>query len=221
MNQDTLGRTMLFHGMSDGEISDALCAMDAQEQQCRKGTVILCAGAGTERMGLVLSGSVTIEANDLWGNRTVLGHVAEGQLFAETYALLRDETMPMNAVANEDSLVLFLRPGGLDGLSPVGCPWVTRLLGNLLTLSAHKNLALSGRGLHTAPKSARGRIMAYLNTVSLQKHSKEFDIPFDRQQMADYLNLDRSAMSKELGKMRRDGILRCRKNHFVILSGEI
>ena len=90
-------------------------------------------------------------------------------------------------------------------------------MANLLTISARKNLALSGRSFHTAPKTIRGRVLSYLNTVSLQKHSNEFDIPFDRQHLADYLNLERSALSKELGKMQRDGLILVRKNHFVIL----
>ncbi|MBR2807174.1 MAG: winged helix-turn-helix domain-containing protein, partial [Oscillospiraceae bacterium] len=83
-------------------------------------------------------------------------------------------------------------------------------------ISAHKNLALSGRSFHTAPKTIRGRVMSYLNTVSLQRGSREFDIPFDRQQLADYLNLERSALSKELGKMQRDGLITVRKNHFIL-----
>ena len=83
--------------------------------------------------------------------------------------------------------------------------------------SAHKNLTLSGRSFHTSPKSARGRILSYLNTVSLQKRTAEFDIPFDRQQLADYLNLERTNMSKELTRMKRDGILECRKNHFRLI----
>ena len=88
-----------------------------------------------------------------------------------------------------------------------------------MMISAHKNLALSGRSFHTAPKSARGRILSYLNSVSLQKKALEFDIPFNRQQLADYLNLERTNMSKELSRMQREGILSCRKNHFV-LHGE-
>ena len=77
--------------------------------------------------------------------------------------------------------------------------------------------ALAGRSLHTAPKSIRGRVLSYLNTVSIQARSTEFDIPFDRQQLANYLNVERTALSKELGKMRADGLLRCRRNHFVLL----
>ena len=96
-------------------------------------------------------------------------------------------------------------------------PWTARLTANLLTVAARKNLLLTGRVFHTTPKSARAKIMAYLNSVSLQKQSREFDIPFDRQQLADYLNLDRSAMSKELGRMRDEGLIRTNKNHFMLL----
>jgi DNA-binding MarR family transcriptional regulator len=92
-----------------------------------------------------------------------------------------------------------------------------RFMNYLFFLSAHKNRLLSGRSFHTAPKTIRGRVMAYLNSVSLQQRSHEFDIPFDRQQLADYLNLERTALSKELSRMRKDGILECRKNHFKLL----
>lgn len=216
MTREELGETAIFRGMTDDEVGCALEALRAEERRCPKGAVILRAGETTERMGLVLSGSVTVETNDLWGNRTILSHVGAGGSFAETYALLRDEVLLVDAVANEDCLILFLRIAALRAVSPEGRPWVTKLIANLLTVSAHKNLALSGRSFHTAPKSARGRIMAYLNTVSLQQQNKEFDVPFDRQQMADYLNLDRSALSKELGKMRDEGIIAFRKSHFVI-----
>ncbi|MBR2717202.1 MAG: Crp/Fnr family transcriptional regulator [Oscillospiraceae bacterium] len=213
---DTLSNTALFRGLTEEELAAALTVLQAKERSYEKGTTILHAGGTTERMGLVLTGSVTVESNDLWGNRTLLAHVGPGQYFAETYALLREETMLVDAVANEDCRVLFLRPAALATLPAVDYPWLPRLLSNLLCISAHKNLALSGRSFHIAPKSARSRIMAYLNTVALQTHSKTFDIPFDRQQMADYLNLERTALSKELGRMRQEGILDFRKNHFIL-----
>ena len=93
-----------------------------------------------------------------------------------------------------------------------------KVVANLLTISAHKNLTLSGRSFHTAPKTIRGRVLAYLNTISLQTGRSEFDIPFDRQQLANYLNVERTALSKELGRMQNDGILRCRRSHFVLLD---
>ena len=168
-------------------------------------------------MGLVLSGSVTVQSNDVWGNRTILSHVGRGGYFAASFAWLRDEIMLVDVVANENCRILFLNIGMLRTIPQEQHPWAARLLANLLSIAAQKNLMFTGRIFHTAPKSARARIMAYLNSVSIQKGSREFDIPFDRQQLADYLNLERSVISKELGRMRDEGLIRTRKNHFVLL----
>lgn len=211
-----LQKTILFRGMTEAEMIEAIQVLEAHEKRYEKGETILNAGSATERMGLVLDGSVTIESNDAWGNRTIISHVGRGQVFAETYALLENEPMLVDVTASEVSRVLFLRSGRIQGLTSSLRSWALKYIANLLTISAHKNLILSGRSFHTTPKTIRGRVMAYLNSVSLQKNSREFDIPFDRQQLADYLNLERSALSKELGKMQRDGLISCRKNHFTI-----
>ncbi len=217
MGTQQLQKTMLFQGMTDSEIAEALQVLEAHEKCHKKGETLLIAGTITERMGLVLEGSVTIESNDAWGNRTIISHVGKSQVFAETYALLETEPMLVDVTASEDCRILFLRSGRIQSLKSSLESWTLKYITNLLTISMHKNLILSGRSFHTAPKTIRGRVMAYLNSVSLQKHSREFDIPFDRQQLADYLNLERSALSKELGKMKGDGLISCRKNHFVIL----
>ena len=217
VNSDILHRSLLFRGLTPEEISAALAFLHAEEKRYTKGTGILHAGTLTDRMGLVLEGSVTIENNDMWGNRSILSHVGKGQFFAETYAYLSDEPMLVDVVANENCRILFLRIGSLRRSSPSVNSWGMTFVSNLLSVSAHKNLALSERSFHTAPKTIRGRVLSYLNTVSLQKDSREFDIPFDRLQLADYLNLERSALSKELGKMQRDGLITVRKNHFIII----
>lgn len=216
MDTRQLQQSMLFRGMIELEITKALQVLEAHEKSFQKGEILLIAGTITERMGLVLEGSVTIESNDAWGNRTIISHVGQGQVFAETYALLENEPMLVDVTASEDCRVLFLRSGRIQSLKNSLEPWALKYITNLLTISMHKNLILSGRSFHTAPKTIRGRVMAYLNSVSLQKHSREFDIPFDRQQLADYLNLERSALSKELGKMQKDKLIFCKKNHFLI-----
>ena len=216
MNTKQLQGTMFFREMSEEEISSALAVLQAEEREYVKGRILFSAGSTTDRMGLVLEGSVTIESNDVWGNRTILSHVGKGQFFAETYAFLTDEPLLVDVVANEQCRALFFRTGIIRNLTNVSEAWVFRLMTNLLTISAHKNLHLSGRSFHISPKTVRGRVMAYLNTVSLQKRSREFDIPFDRQQLADYLNLDRTALSKELGRMQKEGLIRTRKSHFVV-----
>ena len=209
MDTRQLQQSMLFRGMTELEITKALQVLEAHEKSFQKGETLLIAGTITERMGLVLEGSVTIESNDAWGNRTIISHVGQGQVFAETYALLENEPMLVDVTASEDCRVFFLRSGRIQSLKNSLEPWALKYITNLLTISMHKNLILSGRSFHTAPKTIRGRVMAYLNSVSLQKHSREFDIPFDRQQLADYLNLER-------GKMQKDKLIFCKKNHFLI-----
>lgn len=217
MNYEALQNNRLFLDMNTLEINTALYILNARYQTFEKGEIILHAGGQTDCVCLVISGSVTIENNDMWGNRTILNIVDSDDFFAETYAILKDETMMVDAVANEQCAIMFLRIGGLFGSGFEGQPWSNKLVRNLLTISANKNLILSGRSFHISPKTARGRIMAYLNSVSLKKHSKVFDIPFDRQQMADYLNLERTALSKELSRMKREKIIDFKKNHFEIL----
>ena len=220
MQMDVIHQVALFRGMDEAELAAALSALSAKEKTYEKDETILYAGNVSEHMGLVLEGSVTIESNDVWGNRTILSHIEKGGTFAETYALLEDEPMLVDVIANEKSNILFLRIGSLNLLQQDISPWRVKLIGNLLRISSQKNLHLSGRSFHTAPKSIRGRVMAYLNSVSLQKNKIDFDIPFDRQQLADYLNVERSALSRELSNMQQDGLIIVRRNHFEIAKNE-
>ncbi len=218
MDKDFLKKTMIFHGMEDDELDAALSALKSSEKKYLKDEVILYAGSTTDMMGLVLEGSVRIESNDMWGNRTILSHVGKGHVFAETYAIAQDEPMLVDAVANENCKVLMLRIGSLGAYSQDPSLWRLKVITNILDVFIRKNLLLAGRSFHTSPKSIRGRVMAYLNSVCLQEGSDEFDIPFDRQQLADYLNVERTALSKELGKMQKDGLITAKKRHFILLS---
>lgn len=218
VDSNKLKENIIFNGMTPDEINRALNELCAMERAYEKNSLILCAGDITDSLGLVLSGSVTIESNDMWGNRTILSNVGEGGFFAETYALLENEPLLVDVRANENCRILFFKVGSLKKLKSNMNLWSFKLISNLLMISANKNLHLSGRSFHTSPKTIRGRVMAYLNSVSLKKGSNEFDIPFDRQQLADYLNLDRSALSKELGKMKKDGLIEVRKNYFELMS---
>lgn len=217
---NTLGNkiknALLFEGMEEAEIAGALEALAAKEKSYAKGEIILRAGEPTKLMGLVTAGSATIENNDMWGNRTILSRVGPGQFFAETYAMLKDEPLLVDVVASEPCSILFLCMEPLRRQSLSAMSWSAKLTANLLAISLQKNLVLANRSFHTAPKTIRARVMAYLNAVSLKKQSRTFDIPFDRQQLADYLNVERSALSKELGKMQREGLIFVRKNHFAL-----
>ncbi len=217
MDTSVLHDSILFKGFDDSEITQLLKALKAAEKKYRKGSMIFSSGEITDKLCFVTAGSVTVESNDMWGNRTILNLVGKGQFFAESYALLPDVPMLVDVFAAEDCSIVFLSMRSLSALNETV---KSRLLTNLLDITTRKNLHLSSRSFHTAPRQVRGRIMAYLNTVSVQKQSHEFDIPFDRQQLADYLNVERSVLSNELSKMQRDGLIKCHKNHFEINNKE-
>ena len=213
MEISIISSSVLFKGFDENEVNSLLYTLSAREKKYRKGVMILHSGDIINTLCFVTAGSVTIESNDMWGNRTILNLVSKGQFFAESYALLPNEPMLVDVCANEDCNIVFLDMKAIGRLDE---NIRARLLGNLLMITTRKNLHLSSRSFHTAPRQVRGRIMAYLNTVSVQNHRREFDIPFDRQQLADYLNVERSVLSNELSKMQRDGLIMCKKNHFEI-----
>lgn len=200
--------------MTENEIVDALKGLNAITKRYEKGSTILCAGSTTGSMGLVIDGSVTIENNDIWGNKTILGYVGKNEFFAETYGILSDEPMLVDVVANEDCRIVFLAIAILRSDTLKNEVWASKIVSNLLVISTQKNLALSGRSFHISHKTVRARVMSYLNSESIRKGKMAFNIPFNRQQMADYLNLDRTALSKELGRMKREGLIDFNKSHF-------
>lgn len=205
----------LLRGLEESELQDMMEIHFTRQQTYEKNTVIFSAGSVVHEIGIVLSGSINIENNDLWGNKSILSNVSTGQVFAETYAFCH-EPMMVDAVAAEDCAVLFLDFNILMEESMVNRSWQKKLLKNILHVSMQKNLALSSRIFCTAPKTIRGRLLTYLSVQSMKAGSSTFDIPFNRQQLADYLNLDRSALSKELGKMRDEGLLEFYKNTFKL-----
>ena len=138
MENTLLRQTPLFRGMTECEIEKALHGLNAAERTYQKGVVVLRAGETTSRMGLVLSGGVTIESCDPWGKRTLLSHIGSGQLFAESYALLEGEPMQVDVCVSEDCRILFLSPAGLQCAEP----WAVKATRNLLTITARKNLML-------------------------------------------------------------------------------
>lgn len=216
MDLELLAKAPLFSGITPEEIRQLLECLDVKRQSYGREQVILHAGDVTERLGLVLSGAVNIERDDFWGSRTLLSRVEPGQVFAETYACVPGEPMLVNAVAAERTEVLFLDMKKALSGCPSACAWHNRLIRNLLAASAQKNLLLSRRIMHTSAKTIRGRLLSYLSAEADRQGSRSIEIPFNRQQLADYLSVDRSALSAELGKMQKDGILSYRKNHFTL-----
>lgn len=219
MDLQDLENTELFRGASRVETEEMLRCLDTEIRRYRKGETILRMGDRTRRLGLVLSGGVTLENDDAWGKRTVLGHVGEGEVFAETYACLPDQPLMVNAVAAAETRVLFLDVGRLFSGQP-GCVHQRVLVRNLLNITARKNLALSRRSFYTSSRTIRERLLSYLSDQAVLQGSDRFSIPFDRQGLADYLGVDRSALSNELSKLRREKLVYAEKNQFHLLKQE-
>lgn len=210
MDIDLLSHTVLFRTMLKEEIESVLKEVMAIEKTFSKGETVFTAGIKTDSFGIVMSGKVQIENNDYWGNKSILDSLSAGQVFAETYALSTEPLM-VDVVAVEESTVLFINMKKL-----LSSKYKSHIVMNLLKVSAKKNLNLSRRIFHTSAKNIRGRVLSYLSYQSLINNSREFDIPFNRQQLSDYLNVDRSALSAELSKMQKDGFLDFHKNHFIL-----
>ena len=200
----------LFRGVPAEELPALLARASARTCAFQKGELLLRRGDVTRRLGLVLEGSVHIIREDFWGNRSIVGLAGPGEIFAESYALA-GEPLEVSVLAASDARVLFLRVE----TALTGCGQLTR---NLTALLAEKNLTLTRKMRHMARRTTREKLLSYLSAQALRSGGPEFDIPMDRQQLADYLAVDRSAMSAALGKLRDEGVLEFRKNHFRLLE---
>ena len=203
----------LFQGLSAEEWAALEQSGCLRTKSYPRHAVIFHAGEQVHALGVVLRGTVHIENLDLWGSKSILSSISAGQAFAEPYALCGD-VMMVDTVAAEECEVLFVNISTFSG----GAPGTVheKLLRNLLTVSMRKNLSLSQRIFCTTPKTVRGRLLTYFSAQAARSGSLQFEIPFNRQQLADYLNLDRSALSKELCKMRDEGLLTFEKNRFAL-----
>ncbi len=216
MNYQFLTRTQLFLGLGAEDIESALNCLQARTKVYKKGEIICRAGNIIEEMGLILSGSVNIEQFDAWGNVSIHGNAGRGEVFAEAYACIPDEILMVDVTAAEPTEILFLNTNRVLNICTSTCPFHIRLVRNMLTVMASKNLNLSRKISHITSKSIRGRLLSYLSDQAIRRGQYQFEIPFNRQQLADYLCVDRSAMSNELSRMQNDGLLTFHKNKFCL-----
>ena len=215
---DTLLRVPLFRDIAPEDLSALLRCLGAGQRDFHKGDTILSEGTVTHHIGILLSGQALIQHSDAWGSNSLLGTVPPGGVFAESYACIPGQPLLISVTAVEDTQVLFLDITRV--LSPCSstCAFHTQLVRNLLSVCAEKSFQLSQRILHTASKSIRGRLMSYFSDCVKRAGSRSFQLPFGRQQLADYLGVDRSALCAELSKIQRDGLIRYRRNEIYVLE---
>ena len=207
----------LFQGIATEDLWPLLDCLGTKKMFVAKDQQILTEGDPARFVGIVLAGCVQIEKVDYYGNRSILTRAGEGELFAESFACARAARMPVSAVATQEGAVLLIPCERITTGCANACGFHSRLIANLLQVVATRNLQLSQKIEITAKRTTREKLMAYLTGQAKAQGSDSFTIPFDRQALADYLQVERSAMSAEIGKLRKEGVLESKRNQFRLL----
>ena len=205
----------LFAGIPKNKITDVLSALKARVRSFEKGRTIFGEGDAVTEAGIVLSGKVDILKEDYHGNRNLISVLNEGELFGEALCCTEAEIQPFEIVASVNSLILLFECKTV--MEDTSFEYYGQFMRNLLQEIAEKNLTLRRKITLLSKRTTREKIMEFVLSESKRAGGSEFDIPYDRQQLADFLGVDRSAMSVEISKLRADGVISARKNHFKIL----
>ena len=214
-----LTNSRLFSSITADEIRPMLTCLQAVERSYPRGTYILHAGEPVRHLALLARGTAHIQKEDFWGNRSLLASIQAGDIFAEAYAMPGSGTLRNDVVAVEDCTVLLLDVARVLSRCTNSCVFHARLTENLFTLLAEKNRGLAQKLDYISQRSTRQKLLAYLSEQAQRAGSAEFTIPFDRQQLADYLSVERSAMSAELSRMRAEGLIETERSRFRLKQG--
>ena len=215
-----LSRCPLFSGVESKEMGLMLNCLGAREREIPKGEPVFLEGDPAGFVGVVLEGAVQVVRDDYYGTRSVLTVIQPGEIFGEAFSCAGVETMPVSAFALKGSKILWLDCKRMLTVCSNACQFHNRMVANLLRAVARKNLALSRKIQFMSQKTTKEKIMAYLLDQAKAQGSAEFTIPHDRQALADFLGVERSAMSAALGKLRDEGVLEFRKSYFRLLRDE-
>ncbi len=202
--------------MNEREIEAILKCLTVQIKEYEKGSVIFQAGEIVSEIGIVINGSVHIIREDYWGNRDLIARVGENEVFGETYACIPQLEIPIYVIAAQKTEVLFLNLKKVLRTCSSSCEFHNYLIQNMLMVLAEKNLQMTNKIDIVTKRTTRSKLMTYLSKQAEQNHASEFIIPLTRQQLADYLGVDRSAMTVELQKLQKDGFVEFNKNKFQL-----
>ncbi|MBQ7568307.1 Crp/Fnr family transcriptional regulator [bacterium] len=211
-----LKKTKLFAGVGEDEIAAMLSCLGARLRKYKKGEYVLQQGGYLADMLVLAEGSLHIQRDDYWGNRSILGHIGIGEIFGEAYVAPGSGVLLNDVVALEDSSVFFFDVKRVITTCSSACRFHTAVVQNLFFAISEKNRGLVQKLDFMSRRTTREKLIAYLSAEAKKQNSPYITIPFNRQQLADYLSVDRSAMSNELCKMRDDGLLEFEKNRFKL-----
>jgi len=214
---DVLKKCPLFAGIGESELLTLLDCLSAIERNYDKNNFVFMTDGIVTLIGIVLSGSVHVIREDFWGSRTILARIEPGELFGEAFSCAETEKLPVSVLAAEASDILLIDYRKIITTCSSACTFHTGLIKNMLRILAKKNVMLTQKMEFITQRTTRDKLLAYLSAQARQAGNNTFEIPFNRQELAEYLSVDRSALSNELSKMRDDGILTFRRNHFTLL----
>lgn len=206
----------LFSGMDSNSISSFLECMGAIVRKYSKDEIIFHMGDYTKQIAIILIGSVLTIKEDIWGRRHILAMIKSGETLAESFAAAKESILTVNAIANSDCELLFLNIDKMMSVCSLACDAHNRVIRNLISVLAEKNLMFNEKITHMSRRTTREKLLSYLSSEARIQKSLSFDIPFDRQQLADYLSVERAAMSVELSKLQKDGLLKTKNKHFEL-----
>ena len=215
---DVLKKCVLFNGLNENEIEAVLGCVSSQKKKFDEGNIIYHQGDIIDEIGIVIEGSVSVVKEDFWGNRSIISIIPKGAIFGEVYASLETKPMDNTVYAAEKSEILFMNISKILDTCSNSCQFHKNLVHNMVRVLAGKNIMLMEKISHISKKTTREKVLSFLSAEAKKSGSAYFEIPFSRQEMAEYLSVDRSALSKELGKMRDEKIIDFDRNNFRILK---
>ena len=214
---EILKRTQLFSGVSDTEISAMLNCLQAKLLTFQKGDYVVREGERIDNITVLVKGKLLVQHDDFWGNRNIINVIRVGEMFGEAYVAPESGSLLNDVIAEEDSAVIFFDVRRILTVCSTVCRFHSMVIQNLFFAISEKNRKLVQKIGHMSKRSTRAKLLSYLSEEAKRQNSSHFTIPFTRQQLADFLCVDRSAMSNELCKMRDEGLLQFAKNQFILL----
>ena len=212
-----LQKSPLFIGVEKDDILPMLECLDGTLRICPKGSIVFAEGDRPTHLGVVLEGEVRITRTDYYGNRSIVAAVKASQVFGETFACAEVKSLPVDIMAAADSILLMIDVRRIISTCCNACTFHNRIIYNLMKQTAAKNLMFHRKLEITSKRTTRDKLMTYLLMTAKEQGSSSFEIPYDRQELADYLEVDRSGLSAEISKLRREGVLTAEKNRFTLL----
>ena len=214
---EILKRAQLFSGIGDNEISTMLSCLQANLLSYRKGDYVFREGEHIDTITVLVEGKLLVQHDDFWGNRNIVNIIRIGEMFGEAYVAPDSGALLNDVIAEEDSVVIFFDVKRILTVCSTACRFHSIVVQNLFFAISEKNRKLVQKIGHMSKRSTRAKLLSYLSEEAKRHNSNHFAIPFSRQQLADFLCVDRSAMSNELCKMREEGLLQFDKNLFTLL----